>query len=350
MKWVFRTLLFLLAFVSLPGCEERQTSGLSWTDSSGVRILEIPVDLQIPHTDLSEESVRIVTGRDDDPIGGVRGLIWLDSARIALADDDMTVRVYDRNGQRLGIPGKAGQGPGEFKDILWLDHGGNGAFAAFDPMLNRLSIFDSTLTFDRTVIPVANPGILVHWAGFLPDEAGMAGVGLISEPSPGRVEPPSLWGYTTVFTYSGLRNEVDTITRFAWNRCKDEVTTRCAPDGWAGAINPEGDRIYLTPLDWPEIREYSSGGALLRIIRHADPTGDGFPQLILDDQGRPWTSRESEESWTVYDPAARNIRRYTFPDRFRLRDVWGSSALGVFIDSLNVSYVATLEMSSEGAP
>jgi len=340
--------LFLLGITFLPACTERQTFGLSWADSAGVQILEIPADLLIPHADLSVEPVSIVTGRDDDPIGGVRGLIWIDLSRIVLADNDMTVRVYDRTGRRLGIAGKPGEGPGEFKDILWLDHGLNGGFAAFDPMLNRLSIFDSMLTFTRAIIPVANPGVLVHWAGFLPEEAGMAGVGFLNEPGPGRIQPPSRWGYTPVFAYSGDRNEVDTITRFAWNRCKDDVGTRCAPDGWSGAINSEGERIYLTPLDWPEIREYSSAGTLLSIIRHADPTGDGFPQLIVDGRGRAWTSRESEAFWTVYDPSAPSLHRYTFPERFQLRDVWGSSALGVLKDTFNVSYAAILELNSGG--
>ncbi|MGD2121629.1 MAG: hypothetical protein PVJ76_07785 [Gemmatimonadota bacterium] len=347
MNQPFRPVLVVPALFLFFACAEDRTAGLVSSDSAGIRILEIPAAFPISHVDLGGETVSIVTGRDDDPIGAVRGLIWVDSARIVLADNDMTVRVYDRSGRRLAMAGKRGEGPGEFEDILWLDHGENGGFAAFDPRLNRLTVFDSTLAFHRAVNPTANPGLLPHWAGFLPGEVGLAGVGMVNEPGPGRIRPPDRWGYTPVFVYSGDGNEIETIARFAWNRCKDDVSTRCVPDGWGGTLNPEGERIYLTPLDWPEILEYSASGDLLSIIRHLDPAGEGFPQLIVDDRRRVWTSRESEAFWTVYDPSVPTLLRYTFPERFRLMDVWGSSALGVLRDSLNVSYVAVVDLGLE---
>jgi len=347
----------LLALLSLLGvgcfaaCADGQESEgrgpeLFWADSAGVRVLEIPVDFPIPHSDLREEPLSIVTGQDHDPIGGVRGLIWLDSSRIALADDDMTVRVYDRTGRRLRIAGGRGQGPGEFWDILWIDHGFDGGFAVFDPNLNRLSIFDSTLAFERVIIPPSSAGVLVFWAGFLPQQLGMAGAELMNEPGAGRRQPPSRWGYTSVLASSQLHTGVDTVTRFAWNRCREEVRTRCAPEGWSGGIDPVGDKIYLTPLDWPEVRIYSSSGELLSIMRHVDPTGDGFAQLVVDHRERAWASREAEVFWTLYDPSMPSVRRFTFPERFRLTDIRGSSAIGVLRDSLNVSYVAILELDA----
>jgi hypothetical protein len=61
-----------------------------------------------------------------------------------------------------------------------------------------------------------------------------------------------------------------------------------------------------------------------------------------------WGSRETDAVWTVYDPVATTVRSYAFPERFQLRDVWGSSPLGVLEDSLDVSYVATLQLNPGG--
>jgi hypothetical protein len=336
--------VFLFLFL---GCESPPVADFQWVDSAGVQILAVPMDLPIPQTDLSAAPQVVVTGNEDDPIGNLRGLIWVDSSRVALADNDMTIRVYRRNGARLATLGGSGSGPGEFRDILWLDRAGGGAFAAYDPVQNRLSLFGPDLTFSRSITPLVSLGTFVDWRTVLHGSVGLVGVGLVPEAGPGRTQPPALWGHNPVILFLGDEQEDHLIDTMALHRCKEDVSERCAPEGWGGNIDAWGGEVYITPLDWPEIREYSADGDLLQVIRFTDPTGGGFAQLIVDHQGRVWVSREAESFWTVFDLSALRVSRYLFPESFRLRDIWESTALGVQLDSLRIQRVALVELHPE---
>ena len=74
-------------------------------------------------------------------------------AQIALVSDDIacfpdryefTVMCYDRSGERLGVWGREGEGPGEFQSPItvrrWLD----GQVAVFDIGAERMTLFEPT--------------------------------------------------------------------------------------------------------------------------------------------------------------------------------------------------------------
>ena len=96
-------------------------------------------------------------GQSPEPIVGLEPVaaVPLDAfgAQIALVSDDIacfpdryefTVMCYDRSGERLGVWGREGEGPGEFQSPItvrrWLD----GQVAVFDIGAERMTLFEPT--------------------------------------------------------------------------------------------------------------------------------------------------------------------------------------------------------------
>lgn len=105
------------------------------------------------------EDPRVTIGSLDGPeaIGAIAGSALLGDGRVVLADRaDSQIRVYSAGGTRVAAFGRAGQGPGEFRQL-----GGVAAFAGEDSLLafelgvpfsaSRLSVFTPDGVFVRSV-------------------------------------------------------------------------------------------------------------------------------------------------------------------------------------------------------
>lgn len=92
-----------------------------------------------------------------------RGRVYL-----ALADAGELPAVYDRDGKFIGLIGRKGSGPGEFRSANWISVDDSDTLFVLDRANGRLSVFDPAYRFVRSApIPVgahalvALPGLLV---------------------------------------------------------------------------------------------------------------------------------------------------------------------------------------------
>lgn len=90
------------------------------------------------------EEVRI--GSVDDPDVGfsrIGGVAVAPDGRVYVAESqDAQIRVYDRDGNRLGAFGTKGEGPGEFASPGWIGLFGDTVWVS-DQSLNRITFFDA---------------------------------------------------------------------------------------------------------------------------------------------------------------------------------------------------------------
>lgn len=342
----------LLAVGILLACQENGGPPPVGTvsDSAGVAIATIPSSSDTPDWDLSEATTTQIAGDELDPIGAVRGLLWWDSVRIVLADNDMTLRVYDVEGRKLMLLGGRGEGPGEFRDILPISRMASGELAVWDFALNRMTIFGGDGRFARsynvTKAPDAeNPIYLVR------DLAD--GDRLVAKSIPVRSSNPrnprSDWGISRLLVYSAAAEEWIFTREFVVHPCQDTPPHHCPPEPGRdyGALASSPGGIFLASGDWPEILVLDPDGSLRTIIREGVPGREGFTRMVVAPSGGLWVSRADDTDWLVFDRASLQWRRVRFPEDFRLTDIWGSRALGLRIDTLGVQRAVVLNLPEE---
>jgi hypothetical protein len=106
--------------------------------------------------------IRLVEGAV--PVGRVRGVALHPAGdRLAVADDmNGQIHVFDLEGNRVQVLGRAGEGPGEYallSDIVWLT---DGRLVASDARADRLTFYADDLALDTTVTlpPLTRPSTL----------------------------------------------------------------------------------------------------------------------------------------------------------------------------------------------
>ncbi|MDE0110346.1 MAG: 6-bladed beta-propeller [Bryobacterales bacterium] len=94
----------------------------------------------------------------------------------AIADmSDKDIKLYDRNGERVGTVGREGEGPGEFTSLMSATFVGDSIFA-YDFAEDRLSIFGATGQFARSS-EVRNEGVATPWSIKSVDDRYLLSVG-----------------------------------------------------------------------------------------------------------------------------------------------------------------------------
>ena len=167
------------------------------------------------------------------PYSRSRGIALL-SDSVACVVDDYNVEIYCASPQdRLWTFGRRGEGPGEFRGSLILQPGPEGALAAFDLGLERVTVFQTSSTGPTTV--------------------------LSSSPMPSLI-PVTPLSSTVAGAYynlqAGMLHQVEaeaTSGRFVWERfvspelvqCRDGVTSNATTLGIGHPI-PGGGLVFVT--------------------------------------------------------------------------------------------------------
>ncbi len=146
---------------SLSGCAKDSVlrsvpTGFAVTDSADIRIVEVGGEVldPLPEWSLSQDAavtIGVETGDDPYMFGSITGAIRLPSGEILIVDEHgLEFRVFGPDGVFRRAFGGRGEGPGEFRRVVFMRKLGEDGFAVFDSSLRRLTFFDDQAALVET--------------------------------------------------------------------------------------------------------------------------------------------------------------------------------------------------------
>ncbi len=202
------TLHGLIGTLVLMGCDGRERAPASVTrDSAGVTIVEssAPIDGARPrYTVDSVSTIEIRSPRSPDQEFDPNVIpTELSDGRIVVADPSAwEIHLFSARGQPLKSFSRKGQGPGEFEAMASIARFAEDSLIAYDVVLRRYSIFDSTGRFVRSgsftagtgmSIPAGtfHDGTLLIRDGFPLRPSGIAGPAVLTGGQSGELQAPT---------------------------------------------------------------------------------------------------------------------------------------------------------------
>jgi hypothetical protein len=270
-----RTLAGLL--IALFGCGREMSGGqVLVRDSAQVEIVEYALGTEagLPTWELSlTPSVQIGTleGDPEYQLHRAMGAVRLGDGGIVVANaGTYELRFYDAAGQFTHAVGRKGGGPGEFANLSSLWSIAGDSLVAWDWGSSRMSFFDATGRYARTVAVTVVEG----WGLPLPVGRlanGQLLVVAIGFPTPG-VTSGVLQDTAALYRCNARGEPLDSLRQFPFSDLQLFTTehgpsvTRL-PFGRTTQVGTIGDGFFVGTADAYEIRFYSSDGALQRIVR-----------------------------------------------------------------------------------
>lgn len=349
----------------------------AWSDGSGWRLTEQPL-LEIGAVD----------GAPEYQFEEVAAALRLADGKIAVADAGASeIRFYDESGVFTHASGRAGDAPGEYRQLISIGVGPADSLWAYDFGNRRFTVLTSDGAAVRTV-SVGGTLSAVGAVGQLPDgsfvvrefwssgsHSGEVVFGLVREPAAVARLAADGSGIDTVGAFPGREIFVGS---------EDGRAVMSAPLFARGASVAQWEgRLFVGIQESFEIGLYSSTGELERLIRvlgvdltisdadveelieqdlarvpearrpmvrqHLESmqmpeTRPAYGDLLVDDAGRLWAAQSARwpawpSYWTVFDVDGGLLGEVELPDRFRLHAVGGDWVLGVWRDEMDVEYV-----------
>ena len=390
----------LLLLLSLAGCGGSD-GGAGWMarDSAGIAIATTLPSARPPEWTFDPRPILAIGAVDGPPealLDDVQAALLRPDGGVVVANGGTgELRWYDSAGAHVRTAGREGSGPGEFLMLTALARGADGRVHAWDGSHLRVTTFTGDGRLDGTwSITADSLGGFVRLAGLLEDRSPV----LLDGSSPvfrvsGRTrrDPMRIW---IGAPGRGLRHwmTVPGPETYTW-RIPDGSIRSPAPFGRETQVALGGGRLWVGDSERYEIRAYTPGGRLERIVRRegqprevtpaemdayrrtwrertagnrlaagmADRaaaelpfprTHPAFTALQLDADGNLWVcERDDEEgsTWTVYDPGGRPLGRITLPPRVQPLDVAGDRLVARWKDESDVEFVRVYRFS-RGAP
>lgn len=372
------------AVLVLAGCGEGPSPTVR-RDSLGISIVESSAPVWGARPAWSVDTVSLLSlGREDasaaEEFHLVVSAVRQPNGDIAVIDGGTReLRAFDATGRHRWTFGRAGDGPGDFRQILTLLRWPGDSLAVFDYQLGRLTIVSSAGELGRVVAVLeghpATYGLQLLGDSLLVAKAimlgALQGTGLTRLPaaiitipltgqgpdtvaivpaeetvlsgdgSSGRV----LYGKDASVATAGNAIVVGTAERLeiAWLDRSGRVTQQARVPSFDLSIPPEErerERAFLlganrsprarAVLDaMPVLTERPAYRALL-----ADPAGAVWAEPHV-----PFSDRQTNRPWQVFAPTGEWLGPFLMPARFRPFDIGRDYLLGVQADSLGVERV-----------
>jgi len=391
----FWTMLLLSTVLACEHTEPLQEESSS-RDSAGVVIVENPMGAETLSWEVDREpqiTIGSVSGDPDHELDQVTGAARLPGDRIVVADGGrMELLFYDRDGGLLRRAGGRGSGPGEFQSLEWVARVGPDSVLALDVWGQRVSYFDASGDFDRSVRLEPNARLsFPRPVGFFADGSFLGAKGLYAlggDPPAGRV----LRDLEPLFHISSDGRTATELGSFPGQEQvivpagpNGRLERRKRPFGRETVSAAAGDRFYVADNERYEIRIYSMTGRLIQIIRketipvpleasrvqayedsviatigeRARPqmrtvfatippppsTYPAFaPAICVDADLNLWV-KESEQpgdprsSWSVFSPTGKFLGLVEIPAAIEVLEIGSDYVLGLHRDELDVEYV-----------
>jgi hypothetical protein len=388
------------------GCGNR-TSGppMSVHDSAGVAVVTTPLVGAAPgQPSLQTTPVLDIGGRPADQrydLVNVTDALRLSDGRVVVAADGTAdVRYFDSVGKHLLTIGRRGDGPGEFRGIGHLYHGGGDTVIVYDYQLRRLT----TIAPDGTLSPTRPVAALDGHAEIEP--IGRLGDGTwIGVSSAFVVHPSSALQRDTIGVVrlnAGLDSVINRIGRFPGT--EQYVTMRShgnrqslqsigVPFAAATHVAVTGQTIWVGDAARYEVRAYTPDGSLTRIMRitasrrpvtsadrqrakdaelaaadsgarqaiarrwEATPAPSQHPAfrtLMVDARHRLWLVESSVVAGdstpaSIFTDDGHGLGRVMLPEHFSASEVGPDYVLGVWSDLDDVQHVRLYRLSYASA-
>lgn len=378
-------------------------TGFAVRDSAGVVIVESRVlAAEIPTWQLAGTPEVDIGGDEADPsqqLFSVSGAARLSDGRIVIAEDgNSRLRFHDGSGRWIRDVGRAGDGPGEFRDMSrpWIVAGDS--IAIYDLRLRRFSLFSPVGEFVRTW-PLEQP---------LPDDAV----------SPALLVAGNEWLARPGFSFSastptGIHQREVPYARFAFDGMYIDTVGRYAgaetyvysEGGNSLAMSlpflrspslaaAPGEGFWYGPADGYAIQRRGSDGHLSAIVRATDvdnrmPSGrveawvsdvleqsepdqrqflasvfsalpaietrPAYSALRTDAAGQLWVrdfvwSDESVATWRIFRPDGATAARIDLPSSLAIDQIGEDWLLGRWTDELEVEHVVLYRYARSEAP
>lgn len=360
------------------------STGFAWPEGSGWRLGDHPA-----------LKIGVLEGDPAYEFFEIAGARRLSDGRIAIAESGaFEIRLYDSEGKHLGSTGKEGQGPGEFRSITSLSAMPLDTMVVLDSRNRRVSYFDPTGTFKRSVP--------LH---FLADMGGYATHAAPFDDGTLLIVVRTFFGAGGLGT--GLtRDEIVYVRCAADGALMDTLAVRPGTEMYSavqgenrmGGVRPFGlssqyaahlDGFFHGSGDKYEIEDFTNEGDLRRSLRRpianmevtdadvegyrkerienaedemqrqinatlveAIPFPESFPayrNLVVDVKGNLWVgvSRkpgDDQPRWTVFERTGRMLGEVRTPEGFTIFQIGEDFVLGSWADEFDVQHVLMYEL------
>lgn len=313
-----RGALLLLAV----GCGGRQDSSSTAIarDSGGIQIVESSAPARtaapwildtVPSVDLGGPA----GGPNQEFSGSLVPVRQANGRIVVAAGGSNDLRLFRADGTWERTVGRAGSGPGEFRQLGWLGLGPGDTLWTYDFDLRRVSVFSGAGEFVRPItVQPAGELLAPSPFGLLPDGRLLTRSGTFatehSKPGLNRdVVPIHIYDSSgvaplLVARFPGGENVIETG--------KGSVSVSGLPFGKALSLAVDGDRLYVGTGDRPEVLVVDLTGAVRRVIRWTGLTEAVTPadiEAYIAHFGEAWPPGQE----AMRDKFLQMMRRAPFP-------------------------------------
>ena len=249
-------------------------------DSAGIRIVE---NTQPRWADgrgwvLASEPSVVIGGLREEPghdLGWPKEAWRLaDGGMVVLDGGSQELRFFDGNGTFRFASGGKGEGPGEFRGLVWVRRFGVDSLWAYDARLRRISVFDVNGVFHRSFNLPTPDGRVISATDVL-DDGSLIVVGIPSGLEPSRRGLVRREGH--LYRYRPLERSLDTLEVMYF---REAYVQPYGPGGQGGLAIPVPftrsqefevlrDVVLVVDTDRFEVLEYGLDGGLQSIFRKA---------------------------------------------------------------------------------
>ena len=354
----------------------------------------------IGHTAPTPESMMgELDGDTDVTFSDISGILRLPNGSIVIANrySPPTLHFFTSTGARLRSVGRAGEGPGEFKSISWIQLVGD-TLVVYDPSLARISRFSFGGDFlSSRQLPAGRFGSSgpLWLTGLLEDGSGLAQP-QFSFPAGGRGSGRSHLYLSRVDLTTGQPTQLLQVPGAEYGPRPQTSHSMGVVFGKSTAVELINNRIFVATGDSLSVVEYDPQGREIRAfiapykqrtvakadidaeyeriigtisagdremarrevrqIRKDAPTSSRFPatgdygygtpgpSIHVDSEGRLWlleylAPRDTTAYWAVFKRSGTYLGRVAVPATFWIHDVQSDVAYGVQANSDGVESV-----------
>jgi len=390
----------LLLLVGCGGSDE-SGSGVTVTDSAGVRIVVHPASVALPPLSVDLDTGRTLPGDADLPPFRIGAVLKQPDGGYVVADAGNTrVLFLDGEGAITGSVGREGDGPGEFRDVSVLGRGVADSLVVWDRQLRRISVLAKDGTFARSFalettegVPFASVSGVYGDGSFLANGFAEVGGG---GPSSGRnvySSPlfhfgpngafrseagsfPGTESYFEVFPDGGFRALPVLFPRVAFRLPVRERLLFATSDRYElEFMLPDGTLEMILRRNVPSVPVGSEARRIAtdRLLESVRPEQQSEMRSVLNEMdvpehlphladifgdrlGRTWVREyrvreEGPATWLIFDDGGLATGSVSLPSDFSPRDAGPGYVVGVVTDELGVESVREYLMSTEpGTP